>query len=86
MNTVKLYTMGDGTYVLQVSPTKQYHLLNGAVLRSNINVEDLQEEVFDINVQVNISNAVASAASLVTDQETLEMIMALIQEKIEDFD
>lgn len=86
MNTVKLYTMGDGTYVLQVSSTKQYHLLNGAVLRSNINVEDLQEEVFDINVQINISNAVASAASLVTDQETLEMIMALIQEKIEDFD
>lgn len=86
MNTVKLYAMGDGTFVLQVTPTKQYHILNGAVLRSNINTESLEETVFDINVQINISNAVASALSLVTNQETLEMIMALVQEKIEDFD
>lgn len=86
MNTVKLYAMGDGTFVLQVTPTKQYHILNGAVLRSNINTESLEETVFDINVQTNISNAVASALSLVTNQETLEMIMGLIQEKIEDFD
>lgn len=86
MNTVKLYAMGDGTFVLQVTPTKQYHILNGAVLRSGINTESLEEAVFDISVQTNISNAVVSASSLVTNQETLEMIMALIQEKIEDFD
>lgn len=86
MNTVKLYAMGDGTFVLQVTPTKQYHILNGAVLRSSINTESLEEAVFDISVQTNISNAVVSASSLVTNQETLEMIMALIQEKIEDFD
>lgn len=86
MNTVKLYLINEGEFVLQVTPNKQYHILNGAVLRSNINTETLEEAVFDINVQINISNAVASASSLVTNQETLEMIMALIQEKIEDFD
>jgi hypothetical protein len=86
MKTIKLYEVGDGSQVIQLTPTLQYHLLNGAVLRSNITVENLPEAVFDINTQVLISNAVASVEKLVCNKESLEILMSLIQEKIEDFD
>lgn len=86
MNTIKLYAVGDGTFVLQMSPTRQYHILNGAVLKSNYNVAVLEETTFDLNVQINLANAIASAELVVTNVELLEAIMANVQEKVEDND
>lgn len=85
MNTVKLYEYNE-TFVLQVSPTLQYHILNGAVVKSNIDVSQLKETPFDISVQLHMANAIACASELVINIETLNVLMALIQEKIEDFD
>jgi hypothetical protein len=86
MNTIKLYEVGDGSQVIQLTPILQYHLLNGAVLRSEFVVENLTETVFDINTQVLIKNAVTSVEKLICNKESLEILMSLIQEKIEDFD
>lgn len=86
MNSIKLYSDGNGNFVLQVSSEIQYHILNGAVVKSNIITDNLEEAVFDISVQLNIANAISCSPNLVTGMDTLKLIMALIQEKIEDFD
>lgn len=86
MNTTKLYQFGDGDFVIQITPTKQYTILNGAIVKSNVNVAELTETVFDIMVMANISNALTNVTKLVTSEEVIELIQALAQEKVEDFD
>ena len=86
MNTVKLYQFGDGDFVMQITPTKQYTILNGAIVKSNINVAELTEISFDITLMANISNALTNVTKLVTSEEVIELIQALAQEKVEDFD
>jgi len=49
-------------------------------------VENLTEAIFDINTQVLIKNAVTNVEKLICNKESLEILMSLIQEKIEDFD
>lgn len=83
MNSTKLYLINDGEYVLQVNPELQYHILNGAVLTSNISVEGATEVPFYDEACLNVANAISAASSLVTNVEVLQVILALIQLKAE---
>lgn len=85
MNSMKLYEHPTDGFVLKVDNSTAYHLTNTGVRRTS-SIPDT-EVPFDVEVQGVLDNAMsATDPNLVTDPKELNLIKAIVQEKIEDFD
>ena len=86
MNTIKLYQINSNDFVLQINSGLQYTIANGAIWKSNVNISELEETTFDIITQSYVDNAISNVNTLVTSVNELNLLQAIIQEKIEDFE
>ena len=86
MNTIKLYQINSNDFVLQVNSGLQYTIANGAIWKSNVNISELEETTFDIITQSYVDNAISNVNTLVTSVNELNLLQAIILEKIEDFE
>ncbi len=86
MNTIKIYLINESDFVIQLNPNLQYTITNGAVWKSNTNVSELVETTFDITTDAYVTNAIANVTKLVDSVDQLNLLQAIIQEKIEDFE
>lgn len=85
MNSVKLYNLGS-LFFLDLGNGVQYTITGSAVFRSAVDLSSLTPVTFDVVVQTMVDSAVNSVNDLVTSENELKVLQALIQEKIEDFD
>ena len=86
MNTIKIYLFNENDFVIQINPNLQYTVTNGAVWKSNVNTSGLIETTFDIIIQSYVDNAIANVTKLVDSVDQLNLLQAIVQEKIEDFE
>jgi len=86
MNTIQLYNPTPNMFILDLGSNGQYTITNEAVVKTNTAVDGMEPVNFDMQIQMFLENAITKAPFIVSNPDTLKVLAALVQEKVEDFD